>query len=466
MKAFMNEEFFLNNGTAVRLFNEYAKDMPIFDYHCHLSPKEIAENKKYRNITEIWLGGDHYKWRALRSNGVDERYITGDASDKEKFIKWAETMPYCLGNPLYQWTHLELKRYFGIDLQLSPKTAEEIWEKCNELLKQEEFGTKGLIKHSNVKVVCTTDDPTDSLEYHMAIAKDKTFDVKVLPSFRPDKGINIEKDGFTVWIRKLGEVSGFQIETFEDLKKALFIRINFFHDAGCRLSDHGLDTIVFENGTEENASAILAKALASGSLSLAEINVYKTQVLLFLAREYARRNWVMQLHMGTIRNNNSRMMKQLGPDTGFDATGDFTFAQALSKTLDALDATDELPKTILYCLNPADNEVLGTIIGCFQGGGIPGKLQFGSGWWFNDQKDGMIRQMTALANLGLMSRFVGMLTDSRSFLSYTRHEYFRRLLCNLLGEWAENGEIPYDMQLLGKMVQDICYNNAKGYFNC
>ena len=464
MKKFMDENFLLNNAFAINLYHQYAESMPIYDYHCHISPKEIAEDRKYKNITEIWLGGDHYKWRALRSNGVDERYITGDADDKEKFLKWAETMPYCIGNPLYHWTHLELKRFFGIDKLLSPDTAEEIWESCNEMLRKDEFSTRGLIKRSNVKVICTTDDPADSLEYHKAIAGDASFDVAVLPSFRPDKGINIDKAGFSDWLEKLEAVTGHEIKTFDDLKNALTERMDYFHQVGCRLSDHGLDCAVFCRGTEDEASGILGKALKGDALTENEINKYKTQVILFLGREYARRNWVMQLHFGTIRNNNARMMKLIGPDTGFDATGDFIYAEALSKTLNALDEKGQLPKTILYCLNPGNNEVLATIIGCFQGDGIPGKMQFGSGWWFNDQKDGMIKQMTALANLGLLSRFVGMLTDSRSFLSYTRHEYFRRILCNMIGEWVENGEAPNDMELLGKMVQDICYNNAVRYF--
>ena len=464
MKNFMDENFLLNSKAAVELYHDYAKDMPIYDYHCHIKPGEIAEDRKYKNITEVWLGGDHYKWRALRINGVEERYITGDAGDKEKFMKWAETMPCCIGNPLYHWTHLELKRFFGIDKLLSPETAEEIWEACNSMLQKDEFSTRGLIKRSNVKVICTTDDPADTLEYHQAIAADASFDVAVLPSFRPDRGINIDKAGFPEWISRLGEVTGKTISSFEDLKAALVQRIDYFHKAGCRISDHGLDYAVYAQGTEEDASAALSKALKGESLTQLEMDRYKTQTVLFLGREYARRNWVMQLHLGTIRNNNSRMMKLLGPDTGFDAIGDFTYAQALAMILNALDETDELPKTILYCLNPVNNEVLGTITGCFQGGGIPGKLQFGSGWWFNDQKDGMIKQMTALANLGLLSRFTGMLTDSRSFLSYTRHEYFRRILCNLIGEWVDNGEAPNDMKLLGKMVRDICYNNAVRYF--
>lgn len=460
----MDEDFLLHNEAARKLYHGYAKDMPIFDYHCHLNPKEIAEDRKYRNITELWLGGDHYKWRAMRSSGIDERYITGDADDREKFMKWAETLPACIGNPLYHWTHLELKRYFGIDLILSPRTAEEIWEKCNTMLKSREFSAKGLIKRSNVKVVCTTDDPVDSLEYHLEIAKDKNFGVKVLPAMRPDKGINIDNEGFAGWVGKLGEAASMKIESFADFKKALTKRIEFFHKVGCRISDHALDTVAFLDGTEEETEEIFYKALSGTALSIEEIHKYKTHVMLFLGREYARLGWAMQLHIGALRNNNQRMMKLLGPDTGFDAIGDDVFAKALARLLGSLDETGQLPKTILYCLNPRDNEVLGSIIGCFQGDGIPGKIQFGSAWWFNDQKDGILRQLTALANLGLLSRFVGMLTDSRSILSYTRHEYFRRILCSLLGEWMENGEAPNDMELLGGMVRDICYNNAEKYF--
>lgn len=464
MKLFMDENFLLTNKTAEKLYHDYAKDMPIFDYHCHLNPKEIKDNKRYRNITEIWLGGDHYKWRAMRSNGVDEKYITGDAPDKEKFMKWAETMPKCIGNPLYHWTHLELKRFFGINELLSPKTAEVIWEKCNEMLAKDEFTARELIKRSNVKVICTTDDPADSLEDHIALAKDKTFAVKVLPAFRPDKSFNIDKAGFVEWIERLSKVVGQDIQTFASLKEALKQRLDFFHEVGCRVSDHALDPIVFEEATEEEITVILQKALKGEQLTESEIKKYKTEVMVYLGKQYTRLNWTMQIHIGTIRNNSKRMMRLLGPDTGFDATADYTFAEALSKFLDKLDDTDELPKTILYCLNPRDNDVLGTIIGCFQGGGIPGKIQVGSGWWFNDQKDGMTKQIISLSNLGLLSLFVGMLTDSRSFLSYTRHEYFRRILCNIIGEWVESGEAPNDFELLGTMVQNICFDNAKEYF--
>lgn len=464
MKPFMDENFLLTNQTAAALYHDYAKDMPIFDFHCHLSPQEIAENKRYRNITEIWLGGDHYKWRVMRANGVDERFITGDAADKEKFLKWAETMPQCIGNPLYHWTHLELKRFFGIDKLLSPATAEEIWETANALLQTDDFTAQSLIKRSNVKAVCTTDDPVDSLQYHIALAKNSRFGVKVLPAFRPDKSFNIDRDGFTDWIGKLAALTGRRITSVAILKDALLERISFFHQVGCRVSDHALDQVVFAAASEDQVDAVLQKALAGEALTAVEIQQYKTHILVFLGRQYARLGWVMQLHIGALRNTNSRMMRRLGPDSGYDATADYLIAEPLAKFLDALDTTGELPRTILYCLNPGDNDVLAALMGCFQGGGIAGKLQFGSGWWFNDQKDGMIKQMTTLANVGLLSRFVGMLTDSRSFLSYTRHEYFRRILCNLIGEWVENGEIPDDRELLGRMVQNICFTNARQYF--
>lgn len=465
MKNFMDNNFLLMNDTAVTLYHDFAKDMPIFDYHCHLNPAEIAGNKSYRNITEIWLGGDHYKWRAMRSNGVTEDYITGDRPDKEKFMKWAETIVNCIGNPLYHWTHLELRRFFGIDTLLSPETAEEIWEKTNAMLATNEFTARELIKRSNVKALCTTDDPIDSLEHHIALREDTTFDVRVLPTFRPDKSFNIEKEGFAQWIAKLEEVTGREITTFAALLEALGERISFFHQVGCRVSDHALDPVMYAAGPLEDAETIFKKGLNGEDISHEELKIYKGQVMLFLGREYSRLGWVMQLHMGTIRNNSTRMFRELGPDTGFDSIGDRVFAEDLAKLLDALDDTDELPKTVLYNLNPRENEVLATMMGCFQGGGIPGKIQFGSGWWFLDQKDGMIKQMIALGNLGLLSRFIGMLTDSRSFLSYTRHEYFRRILCNLLGTWVEEGEVPKDIELLGRMVQNICYNNVENYIS-
>ena len=463
MREFMCDDFLLMTDTAKTLYHNYAKNMPIYDFHCHLNPKEIYENKKYKNITEVWLGGDHYKWRAMRSNGVDERYITGDADDKEKFMKWAETIDECYGNPLFHWTHLELKRFFGIDLVLSKETAEEVWNLTNEKLTTDKFTARELIKMSNVKTLCTTDDPIDSLEYHIALKEDKSFDVIVNPAFRPDKGIRIEKDEFIPWFNRLEEIYGEKIDSIDKYTSALESRIEFFHQVGCRISDHALDPVVFEKGTKEEVNAILLKKLAGEELSEKEVKQFKTYVMIFLGKEYSKRKWVMQIHAGCIRNNSTRMFNKLGADTGYDAIDDELFLRALSKLLDTLDTTDELPKTIIYNLNPRDNEAIGTLIGCFQDGKTPGKIQFGSGWWFLDQKDGMTRQMTALANLGLLSRFVGMLTDSRSFLSYTRHEYFRRILCNLLGDWVERGELPNNIERLGKMVENICYNNVNNY---
>lgn len=463
-KQFMNDDFLLNNSTAMELYHKYAENMPILDYHCHINPREIAENKSFNNITELWLGGDHYKWRALRSNGVEEKYITGDADDFEKFMKWAETVPKCIGNPIYHWTHLELRRYFGIDKLLSTETAKEIWLQCNKMLSTEGFKAKRLIEKSKVKALCTTDDPTDDLAWHIQIAEDKSFEVKVLPTFRPDKGIYIERDGFLQWVNKLEKVSNITIKTFKDLKTALAKRIEFFNTVGCKLSDHSLEPVKFRAGTEEEADIIFQRVLQGSKLSENEADLYKTQLITFLGKQYCKFGWVMQLHMGVIRNNNKRMFKLIGPDTGFDSIADYSIAENLASLLNGLEVTSELPKTILYCLNPSDNDILGSMIGNFQSGGIPGKIQFGSGWWFNDQKDGIMRQMTTLANLSLLSRFVGMLTDSRSLISYTRHEYFRRILCNMLGQWVEDGEVPDDMNLLGVMVQDICYNNAKDYF--
>lgn len=463
MREFMCDDFLLMTDTAKTLYHNYAKNMPIYDFHCHLNPKEIYENKKYKNITEVWLGGDHYKWRAMRSNGVDERYITGDADDKEKFMKWAETIDECYGNPLFHWTHLELKRFFGIDLVLSKETAEEVWNLTNEKLATDKFTARELIKMSNVKTLCTTDDPIDSLEYHIALKEDKSFDVVVNPAFRPDKGIRIEKYEFIPWFNRLEEIYGEKIDSIDKYTSALESRIEFFHQVGCRISDHALDPVVFEKGTKEEVNAILLKKLAGEELTEKEVKQFKTYVMIFLGKEYSKRKWVMQIHVGCIRNNSTRMFNKLGADTGYDAIDDELFLRALSKLLDTLDTTDELPKTIIYNLNPRDNEAIGTLIGCFQDGKTPGKIQFGSGWWFLDQKDGMTRQMTALANLGLLSRFVGMLTDSRSFLSYTRHEYFRRILCNLLGDWVERGELPNNIERLGKMVENICYNNVNNY---
>lgn len=460
----MDENFLLSNDTAIKLYHDYAKDMPIYDYHCHLSPKEIWEDKSYRNITEIWLYGDHYKWRAMRSNGIDENYTTGETSDYEKFMAWARTVPNCIGNPLYNWTHLELKRYFGIEEILNEKTADLIWNKCNEVLNSGKFTAREIIKKFNVKLIGTTDDPTDSLEYHRKIKEEGKLAAKVIPTFRPDKGIEIRKDGFLEWISKLSEVVSKNIATYEDLLEALKERIEFFHELDCRISDHALQDVPYREADIEEVSKIFEKAINNEGISLEEEQKYKTYTLAYLGEIYSEKEWVMQLHIGALRNNNTSMFKVLGPDTGFDSIDDREIARPLSRFLDLLNEKNKLPRTILYTLNPKDNYVLGTMLGNFQGDGIPGKIQFGSGWWFNDQKDGMIKQMTDLANLGLISRFVGMLTDSRSFLSYTRHEYFRRILCNLIGEWVENGEAPNDMELLGNMVRNICYNNAKDYF--
>ena len=463
-KKFMDEDFLLSNETAKYLYHNHAKNMPIFDYHCHLIPSQIAEDKRYNNITEIWLYGDHYKWRAMRSFGVDEEYITGDKSDFEKFKAFAKTMPYLIGNPIYHWSHLELKRFFGIEETLSEKNAEEIWNRCNEIIQNPNFSARSMIINSNVKYIGTTDDPIDNLEYHIAIAKDETFDCEVRPSFRPDRAVKIHGEGFADYIAKLGEVENTEIKDYETLLTVLEKRLDFFVENGCNITDHSLERVYFRNTTMEEVDAIFKKALAGETLTIEEIEKYSTLTMISLGRMYSKRGMVMQLHIGALRNNNTRMFKKLGADVGFDSIDDGEVATSLSRLLDSLDITDELPKTILYCLNPKDNEVLGTMLGNFQGGGVAGKIQFGSGWWFNDQKDGMERQMMALSQLGLISQFVGMLTDSRSFLSYTRHEYFRRILCNYIGGLVENGEYPADMDILGEIIENICYNNASNYF--
>ena len=464
LERFMDENFLLSNETAVRLYHDHAADMPIYDYHCHLSPKEIWEDKSYNNITEVWLYGDHYKWRAMRANGVDEKYITGSGSDYDKFIAWAKTVPYTIGNPLYHWTHLELRRYFDIYEVLDGNTADLVWNKANEKLRQEGFTARSIIERSNVKLLCTTDDPLDDLTYHKKIQGLDNFGVRVLPAFRPDKGVEIQNEAFSSWVSKLEDTIGRGIHSFEDYLIALENRVNYFHDRGCRLSDHGLEYVPYREAGNEKLEEIFMKGRKGEEITREEGDAFRTAVLLFLGRLYAKLNWAMQLHIGAIRNNNTRMYKLLGPDTGFDSIHDHNIAYGLSRFLDALDRDVMLPRTILYTLNPKDNYVLASMTGNFQGDGIPGKIQFGSAWWFNDQRDGMVEQMKVLANVGLLSRFVGMLTDSRSFLSYTRHEYFRRILCNIIGEWAENGEVPKDMDLLGKMVKDICFNNARNYF--
>jgi len=465
MEPFLSENFLLQNKSAQRLYHEYACDMPIFDYHCHLPVAEIAENKKFANLTKIWLYGDHYKWRAMRANGVDERFITGEATDEEKFMAWAETVPKTLRNPLYHWTHLELKRPFGITGKvLNPSTAKSIYEECTAMLQQDNFSTRGLLEQMKVKIVCTTDDPLDNLEYHKQIAADPSCPVKVLPAFRPDKAMAVENTNtFNSYVDQLAEVSRTDIATFATFLECIDKRHQFFHDTGCRLSDHGLEEPYAMDYSREKTAAVFAKIRSGKTLAADEIIGFKSAMLTEFALMDHSRGWTQQFHFGAIRNTNSRMFAQLGPDTGYDSIGDFSMAKSLAGMLDKLASQDKLTKTILYILNPRDNEMIATMVGNFQGGGIPGKMQFGSGWWFNDQKDGMERQINTLSNMGLLSRFVGMLTDSRSFLSYPRHEYFRRILCNLFGTDMENGELPADFELIGKTIQDICFKNAVDY---
>jgi glucuronate isomerase len=465
MKPFMDADFLLQTETAQKLYHGHAAKMPIFDYHCHIPPKEIAEDKKFKNLTEIWLAGDHYKWRAMRTNGVDEKYCTGNASDWEKFEKWAETVPHTLRNPLYHWTHLELKKFFGIEKLLSPETAKEIWDECNEKLNTDAYSCRNIIRMANVDTICTTDDPVDSLEHHRSI-KASGFEVAVLPAWRPDKAMAVERtEFFNDYVDQLAEVANVEIDSYDAFLIAIEKRHQFFHDNGCRLSDHGLETAYAEDYTEEEINKIFDKVRSGDDLKTGEILKFKSCMLYEFGIMDHAKGWTQQYHFGVIRNNSTRLFSKLGPDTGFDSIGDFLIAQPLAKFLDRLDLENRLAQTILYNINPADNEIYATMLGNFQDGSVPGKMQFGSGWWFLDQKDGMIKQMNALSNLGLLSRFIGMLTDSRSFLSYTRHEYFRRTLCDLIGNDVENGEIPNDMKLLGEMVENICYNNAKNYFN-
>lgn len=460
----MDRDFLLNSKTARMLFHEHADKMPILDYHCHINPEEIAKDRKFENITQVWLGGDHYKWRQMRSNGVEEKYITGDASDREKFQKWAETLEKAIGNPLYHWSHLELKKYFGYEGHLCGRTAEEVWNLCNAKLQEDRMSVRNLIRQSNVTLLCTTDDPADSLEWHKVIADDPEFEVQVLPAWRPDKAMNIEKPDYTEYLEKLGKAAELEIRTFADLKAALKKRMEFFDSYGCRASDHGLEYVMYVPASDETVEALFAKRLKGEELTKEEVLVFKTAFMIFVGREYHRLGWAMQLHYGCKRDNNTFRYSQLGPDTGYDCIDNYTPSAQLADFLNALNATDELPKTIIYSLNPNDNAVIGTILGCFQDAGVAGKVQQGSAWWFNDHKTGMIEQMTSLANLGLLGNFIGMLTDSRSFLSYTRHEYFRRILCELIGGWVENGEYPADMEVLGRMVEDISYRNAVRYF--
>lgn len=466
MNVFINDDFLLQNDTARHLYHDYAKNMPIIDFHCHLDPKAIAENKNYDSITQIWLGGDHYKWRAMRANGVNERFITGDASDWEKFEKWAETVPYAMRNPLYHWTHMELKTAFGIDDILNPKSARMIYDRCNELLAQPEFTPQEIIKRYHVETLCTTDDPIDSLEYHAQLAQ-SDFSVRVLPAWRPDKVMTVTtSDEYRAYVEKLSEVSGISISSFTDLLDALQNRHDYFNAKGCRLADHGMGEIADVDYTMSEIEAIFQKVYGGEELNSCEKQKYQLALLVILAEMNAEAGWTQQFHYGPLRNTNTKMFNSIGVDTGFDTIGDFSCAQAIAHLLDRLNTVDKLAKTIIYNINPAENEMIAAMIANFQDGSVPGKIQFGAAWWFNDQMFGMINQMNSLSSQGLLSRFVGMLTDSRSFLSYTRHEYFRRILCNLLGKDVEDGIIPVsEMERVEGMVEDICYNNAKNYLS-
>jgi len=463
-KLFMGEDFLLQTKTAELLYNEYAKQMPIIDYHCHLSPQQIAEDIKFENLTQAWLYGDHYKWRAMRTSGVDESYCTGNKSDYEKFEKWAATVPYTMRNPLYHWTHLELKRYFGIEEVLNANTARLVYDNASAQIQTDAFSIKNLIRKMNVKVICTTDDPIDSLEYHKTLAE-SDFEVKIKPAFRPDKAMEVSSAAnFVAYVKKLEAVTNLSVSSFEDYLFALQNRHDFFASMGCSVSDHGLEEIYVEDFTGQEIESIFAKVHGGKELNILEQRKFKSCMLLHFAEWDWEKGWVQQYHLGALRNNNSRMLSKLGPDTGWDSIGDFSQAAALSKFLNKLDSEDKLAKTIIYNLNPADNELMASMIGNFNDGSVAGKIQFGSGWWFLDQKDGIIKQLNALSNMGLVSRFVGMLTDSRSFLSFPRHEYFRRILCNLFGDEIENGELPNDTKWVGQIIQDICYNNANDYF--
>ncbi len=465
MKAFMDENFLLSNTTAEQLYHEFAKNMPIYDYHCHLSPADIANDRQFSNLGELWLEGDHYKWRILRAAGVEERLITGDASTKEKYLAWAKILPKCIGNPAYHWAHLELKNPFGISNTLfSPSTAEDIWRQTEIMLKEPDFSVRGILKKMNVHMIGTTDDPTHSLEHHRKIQQDESFNIKVSPSWRPDNIFKLNKPDYKDYIHALEKTSDVDIHSMESLFRALEKRLDTFSELGCLSADHGIEIVRFAAlPHERDLDQIFIKALTNKKITELESAQFFTALLLWLAEQYENRGWVMQLHIGPLRNTSTRMLKTMGPDAGCDSIGDKPFAQELAKLLNAMDVMGRLPKTILYHINPAANEVLASMIGNFQGG-TPGKIQFGSAWWFNDQKDGMQRQLEQLAQMGLLSQFVGMLTDSRSFLSYSRHEYFRRILCNKIGTWVDDGEAPYDLDLLGGMVQDICFNNARSYF--
>ncbi|PZP47588.1 MAG: glucuronate isomerase [Pseudopedobacter saltans] len=466
MKTFLDDNFLLQNKTAEKLYHDYAKSLPIIDYHNHLIPDQVANNKQFENITQVWLYGDHYKWRAMRTNGVPEKFITGNATDFEKFEKWAETVPYTLRNPLYHWTHLELQRYFGITDLLSEKTAKSIYDESLTKLQTPEYAVHGLLNKMNVEVICTTDDPIDNLEYHQQFKSNASVGFKMLPAFRPDKAMNSDNiEMLNSYIDKLATVVNKEISDLQTYLDALKSRHDYFAENGCKVSDHGLNSIDAEDFTFEQVAAIFEKIRKGTAIETKENTVFKSAMLVWFAQWDHEKGWVQQYHLGALRNNNTRMLAQLGPDTGWDSIGDYSQAQALSKFLNKLDSEDKLAKTIIYNLNPADNEIIATMIGNFNDGSVAGKVQFGSAWWFLDQKDGMTKQINALSNMGLLSRLVGMLTDSRSFLSFPRHEYFRRLICNLFGEDVENGELPNDLPWIGKIVQDICYYNAKNYFN-
>ena len=463
MKAFLDDDFLLTTPTARRLY-QVARSMPILDYHCHLDPKEIAQDRRFENITQVWLGGDHYKWRLMRANGVDEAYITGDAPDREKFQKWAETLELAIGNPLYHWSHLELRRYFGYEGVLNGDTAQEVWELCNQKLQEPGMSARSLIANSGVTLVCTTDDPADSLEWHQQLAQDSSFPVKVLPAWRPDAAMGLERPEYLDYLQRLGQAAGVKIRTYADLKEALLSRMAFFDKMGCRASDHALTVAVCQPASEEELERVFQKRLEGEPLTQEELAAFQTGFLRFVAGEYKRLGWVMQLHYGCRRNNNTRMFHKLGRDTGYDAVLQGTPSLEVAAFLDLLASQDALPRMVLYSLNPNDDEGLNSVIGCFQDGTPLGRIQQGSAWWFNDHKAGMVKQLTAFANGGLLGNFIGMLTDSRSFLSYPRHECFRRILCELLGAWVENGEYPADWKALEKMVRGVCYNNAVEFF--
>jgi glucuronate isomerase len=464
MKKFLDQNFLLQTETAKKLYHDFAEEMPIIDYHCHLPVEQIANDINFENLTQIWLYGDHYKWRAMRANGVDESYSTGDKSDYEKFEKWAQTVPYTLRNPLYHWTHLELQRYFDVHALLNAESAKSIYDECTKKLQTKEFSVRNLLRKMNVKVVCTTDDPTDTLEYHQKIKEDG-FEIKILPAFRPDKAMNVDDVGeFNAYVKKIEAVSGISVTSFQTYLDALKKRHDFFATMGCSVSDHGLEYIFAEDYTDEEINTIFNKIRNGRELLLAENLKFKSAMLYIFAIWDHEKGWVQQYHLGALRNNNARMLELSGPDTGWDSIGDFSQAKSMAKFLGKLDSTNQLTKTILYNVNPSDNELIATMAGNFNDGTIPGKIQFGAAWWFLDQKDGMTKQINALSNMGLLSRLVGMLTDSRSFLSYPRHEYFRRIVCNLFGEEIENGELPNDIEWTGKIIKDICYNNARNYF--